>query len=83
MVHGSVEKKFALRGDCKTKCIVDENSLQTGQNLDPKSATSRTKSGIICVNKGGFIMPTAFERAQTKMQICPQALPWAFHIVCI
>ena len=23
------------------------------------------------------------EKAQTKMQICPWALVWAFHIVCI
>ena len=31
----------------------------------------------------GFIMPILSEKAQTKMQICPWALVWAFHIVCI
>ena len=31
----------------------------------------------------GFIMQTVSEKAQTKLQIFPCALPWAFHIVWI
>ena len=30
-----------------------------------------------------YLMPTFFEKAQTKMLICPWALLWAFNIVCI
>ena len=39
------------QGECRTKFIVKCHDWQTGQNLDPTTATSRTKSGIICVKE--------------------------------
>ena len=39
-------------GECKAKCLVNEHNSRTGHNLDPKTANSGSKSGIISVNKG-------------------------------
>ena len=55
-----------------------------GENVDNRKL--RTHNSGCCIYHPidcGFIMSFFSEKAQTKMQICPWALVWAFHIVCI
>ena len=38
-------------GEWKAKCVVKHRNTQTGQNLDPKTAPSWSRLGVIHVNK--------------------------------
>ena len=50
-IIGSVEKQFAVQESQKPNALVEEYNAQTVQSLDPKTASSHTKSGMLHINK--------------------------------
>ena len=50
-IIGSVEKQFAVQQSRKPNALVEEYNSQTVQSLDPKTASSYTKSGMLHINK--------------------------------
>ena len=50
-IHGSAEKHFAVIDNVKPNVQSKDKDLQTGQNLDSKSATPCTTSGLLHVNR--------------------------------
>ena len=50
-IIGSVEKQFAVQQSRKPNALVEEYNSQTVKSLDPKTASSYTKSGMLHINK--------------------------------